>query len=342
MMPDIIGTLKRLSEIPGVSGDEKLVREEVINQIKNYCEYNIDVLGNLIAYKKGRKRGKKIMLSAHMDEVGFIITNIDDSGLLRFAAVGGIDSRVIPGISVEIGDSRIYGVVGAKALHHLENKEKAEPVPTDKLFIDIGANDKSDAMKHVRQGDRAVFSGQFTTLGEDKVLGRAFDDRAGCALMIELIRSELEYDCVFAFTVQEEIGSVGAFAAAYAVNPDFSIVIEATTASDIAGVEPDMVVCEQGKGAVVSFMDKGAVYDAELYRLALKTASDAAISCQSKAGVFGGNESSSIQVSRGGVRTLSVSLPCRYIHTAGNVLQISDVHSTLKLLGKLIPVIAEL
>lgn len=342
-MPDILEIIKSLSDIPGVSGDEKLVREEIINYIKNYCEYNIDALGNVVAYKKGRKRAKnKIMLSAHMDEVGFIITNIDDSGLLRFATVGGIDSRVIPGKSVEVGDRRIYGVIGAKALHQLEDKEKDEPLPSDKLYIDIGANDKADALNYVRQGDRAIFSARFTALGENKILGRAFDDRAGCALLVALIQSELEYDCAFAFTVQEETGGTGAFAAAYAVEPDISIVVEATTASDIAGVEPDMVVCEQGKGAVISFMDKAAVYDPKLYHLALETASGAGIPCQPKAGVFGGNESSSIQISRGGVRTMSVSLPCRYIHTAGNVLGVPDIHSTLQLLDKLISAVAEL
>lgn len=337
-MVKTLDLLKRLSDIPGISGDEKNVRAEIEKQIEQYCEYKIDPLGNLIAFKRGDERPKnKVMLSAHMDEVGFIITHIEDSGLLRFACVGGIDPRVIIGKTVEIGCKRVCGVIGAKATHQTEEKEREEAVPADKLYIDIGASGKDDALKHVKQGDRAVFSAELLDLGKGKILGRAFDDRAGCAIMISLIQSDLPYDCIFAFTVQEEIGCVGAKAAAYTVDPDISIVLEATTASDIAGVEPDMAICEQGKGAVISFMDKGAVYDYSLYNLALETANKNKIPCQTKSGVFGGNDSSAIQVSRGGVRTLAVSLPCRYIHTASCVLCKKDIESTLELVEKLIP-----
>lgn len=330
--------LKKLSDIPGVSGDEKNVRSEIEKQIEKYCEYNIDPLGNLIAFKKGAKRPKnKVMFSAHMDEIGFIITQVEDSGLLRFACVGGIDPRVITGKAVEIGDKRVCGVIGTKATHQTEEKEREEAVPADKLYIDIGANDRDDALKYVKQGDRAVFSAELLDLGKDKILGRAFDDRVGCALMISLIQSDLPYDCVFAFTVQEETGCVGAKAAAYTVEPDISIVLEATTASDIEGVEPDMAICEQGKGAVVSFMDKGAVYDYSLYNLTLEVARKNKIPCQAKSGVFGGNDTQAIQVSRSGVRALAVSLPCRYIHTASCVLCKKDIENTLKLLEKLIP-----
>lgn len=341
-MTRLIDNLKKLSGIPGVSGDEKNVRAEIIAGIKDFCEYEVDPLGNLIAYKKGGNAPKnKILFSAHMDEVGFIITHIEDSGLLRFSAVGGIDSRVILGKSVEIGGARLYGVIGAKALHHLEEKEKEEPLSPDKLYIDIGAPDKADAQKYVKPGDFAVFAGDFQLLGKTKIMGRAFDDRAGCALLIDLIQSELEYDCVFAFTVQEEIGCIGAGAAAYAVNPDISIVVEATTAGDIPGTEPSKVVCGQGKGAVLSFMDHGAVYDRTLYGLALATAEQNNLPCQTKAGVFGGNDSRTIQTVRAGVRVMSVSLPCRYLHTASCVLDLSDIENTAALLKKLIPAVAE-
>lgn len=341
MNTDIIKIIGKLSGIPGVSGDERLVRNQIIEMIKDHCEYEADSLGNLIAYKKGAERAKnRIMLSAHMDEVGLIVMSADDSGLLRFSTVGGIDNRVIHGKSVEIGENRVYGVIGAKALHHLDDKEKDEPLSADKLYIDIGALGKDDALKHVRPGDRAVFTSAFTRLGDDKILGRAFDDRAGCALLIALIQSELACDCVFAFTVQEETGGAGAAAAAYTIEPNISVVVEATTASDIAGTEPDMVVCELGKGAVLSFMDRGAVYDAELYHLALKIASDNGIPCQPKAGVFGGNESGRIQTSRGGVHGMAVSLPCRYIHTPQNMLCTADVLNTFELLKKLIPTLA--
>ncbi len=344
-MNEILMLIEELCSIPGVSGDEGRAREAIEARIKGYCDYTVDALGNLLVHKKGGKRAKnRLMLSAHMDEVGLIITHVEDSGLLRFAAVGGIDRRVVPGKAVEIGESRIWGVIGAKATHQLNEKEKEETLALDKLYIDIGAESGEEAKKLVKPGARAVFASRYTRLGDGesghKLMGRALDDRAGCALLVALIRSELEYDCDFAFTVQEETGSAGAAAAAYTLKPDISVVVETTTASDIAGVAPDKTVCAQGKGPVISFMDKRAIYDAELYALAIKTAEDACIPCQSKAGVFGGNDTGLIQASRGGARCLAVNLPCRYLHTAACVLDERDIKNTLELLERLIPELA--
>jgi len=341
-MNEALKALKKLSAIPGASGDEARVRDEIISQIKGYCTFTVDPLGNLICDYKGKKRAKsKVLFCAHMDEVGFIITNIEDSGLLRFGAVGGIDDRVVLGKAVLIGERGMYGVIGAKAGHQLKEKEKTEPVPADRLCIDIGAKDKQDALSFVKPGDRAVFYSEFTELCENKIMGRAFDDRAGCALLISMIRKKQEYDCTFAFTTQEETGCSGAMTVGYSVNPDISVIVDATTASDIAGVEPKMTVCELGKGAVVSFMDKGAVYDGGLYGLTLDTASGSRIPCQVKAGVFGGNDSRSIQTARGGARVIAVSLPCRYIHTGNCVLDKSDIKNTEKLLNKLLSELCE-
>ena len=217
-----------------------------------------------------------------------------------------------------------------------EEKEKSGAISPDKLYIDVGANDKHDALNFVRPGDRAVFYSGFTGLLENKIMGRAFDDRAGCALLISMIQKKPEYDCVFVFTTQEETGCSGAMAAGYFVNPDVSVVVEATTASDIAGVDAGMTVCKLGEGAAVSFMDKGAVYDAELYRLALKVAEENKIPCQTKSGVFGGNDARSLQTARDGTRILALSLPCRYLHTGNCVLDKSDVKNTEKLLDKLL------
>ena len=336
-MSDTLKILEKLSMIPGASGDEVRVRDEIILQIGDSCKLTVDALGNLICDYKGKKRAKnKVMFCAHMDEVGFIVTGVEDSGLLRFVSVGGIDDRVVPGKSVIIGERRVYGVIGAKATHHLKEKEKTEPVPLDKLYIDIGAKDKDDALNFVKPGDCAVFYAEFTELYKNKIMGRAFDDRAGCALLISMIQKKPEYDCVFVFTTQEETGCSGAMAAGYFVNPDVSVVVEATTASDIAGVDAGMTVCKLGEGAAVSFMDKGAVYDAELYRLALKVAEENKIPCQTKSGVFGGNDARSLQTARDGTRILALSLPCRYLHTGNCVLDKSDVKNTEKLLDKLL------
>lgn len=333
----ILKNIEKLSGLCGVSGCEDAVRVEILSQLENLCDCEVDPLGNLLAFKKGKHPPhKKIMLSAHMDEVGFVITHVEDSGLLRFAPVGGIDSRVVVGKSVEVGEKRIYGVIGVKALHQADEKERDEPLKLEDLTIDIGAETRDQAEELVSPGDRAVFYARYQTLGKDKIMGRAFDDRAGCALLLALAGTNLEYDCHLAFTVQEESGCTGAVTAGYTVDPDISIVVETTTASDIAGVAPDKVVCKLGAGPVVSFMDRGTIYDGGLYRLAMDTAERLNLPVQTKEGVFGGNESRSIQVARSGAKVVAVSLPCRYLHSPSCVLQVDDIHNTLTLLEGLI------
>ena len=341
-MDSVIQTIQSLSNIPGVPGDEGAVRDEIINITNPHCEYEIDPLGNLLAFKKGPKSGPRIMLSAHMDEVGLIITHIEQDGLLRCAPVGSIDSRVAFGRAVEIGKDRLPGVIGGVAVHHLTTKEKKAPPEWDKLLIDIGARDAREAAQHVAPGDRAVFASEFARLGEDYIIGRALDNRAGCALLIELIRTGLPCDCHFAFTVQEETGCVGGGTAAHTLRPDFAIVVETTTAADIPDTPTEKQVCKLGGGPVLSFMDKGALYDRELYSLAHQVARQRGIPCQSKSLVAGGNESRTVQMAGGGVRVLAVSMPCRYLHSPNLVLHRSDIENTLTLLSALAQEIAKL
>jgi endoglucanase len=337
----MLDILEKLSAIPGVSGWEDSVREAITAMIDGHCEYEVDALGNLIAYKTGKSRAKQtILLSAHMDEVGLIITMIEDSGLLRFATVGGIDSRVIAGKAVKVGASGVAGVIGRVPVHLQKEDEREKPASPDKLYIDIGAKDKSEAEEYVRVGDRVVFCSQFRRLGGEKIIGRAFDDRAGCAILIDMICSDLAYDCVFSFTVQEEIGCIGAFTAAYRTAPDIAIAVETTTAADIAGVPADKQVCALGKGPVISFMDRGAIYDHGLYHQALDTAKEQGIPCQIKQVVAGANESRSLQITRTGSRVLAVSLPCRYLHTPSNMLAVEDIAHMRRLLEALVEAFA--
>ncbi|MEG1631140.1 MAG: M20/M25/M40 family metallo-hydrolase [Hydrogenoanaerobacterium sp.] len=328
--------IRRLSLLRGVSGDEGAVAQAITEEIKTCCDYSIDNLGNIIAFKKGKKPApKKLMLAAHMDEVGFIVTYITEKGFLRFATVGGIDGRVVAGKAVLVGKKAVYGVIGERATHMVESTDKDKVPETEALFIDIGAGSREEAEKMVSVGDRAVYASDFAEFGEGFIKGRALDDRAGCAVLIELIKSELLYDTYFAFTVQEETGTVGAKAAAFAVKPDISLVIEATTAADIAGVPKDRQVCRLGAGAVIGFMDRATVYDSTLYNIALDTAKKCGIAAQSKEGVFGGNDSRSIQSSCAGVRCLAVSMPCRYLHSPSCVLKISDIEATFALAKEL-------
>ena len=230
-----------------------------------------------------------------MDEVGFIITGITSDGYLRFAPVGGIDTKVCLDRAVTVGENRINGVIADKAYHLLEDSEKDNAPSFDKLLIDIGAKSEIEAQSVVSLGDFAYFDSDYTQLGNGYIKAKALDDRIGCMLMIELIKSELEYDTVFCFNVQEEVGLRGSKCTSFAVGADISIVLEATTAGDLDGVSGADRVCVLGNGGVVSFMDNRTIYDRELYKLAMNTASENNIPVQTKTAVAGGNDAGSIQ-----------------------------------------------
>ena len=329
--------LKELCLINGTSGDEGKVRDYIIGQIKDYCEYRIDALGSIIAFKKGKKAPvKSVCFNAHMDEVGFIITDVTDEGYLRFATVGGIDSSVCLDRVVSIGSSGVKGVIGDKAAHLLE-KEERESVPKfDKLLIDIGAKDKEDALKHISLGDFAYFVSDYYEFGNGFVKAKALDDRIGCMLMIELIQSEIEYDTTFCFNVQEEVGLRGAKCTSFTVQSDISVILEATTAADLDGVRGGDRVCVLGGGAVVSFMDGRTIYDKKLYNLAMNTAEKNGIPVQTKTAIAGGNDAGAIQLSGKGSRVMAISLPCRYIHSAASVVKLDDIDNTRKLINSLL------
>lgn len=332
---------KRLCETPGVSGDEKAVRDIILDEIRDYADCRVDALGNLIAFKKGARRaGVPLMLCAHMDEVGLMVTYVEESGLLRFGTVGGIDPRVILGRRVLVGHARHPGVIATKPVHLQSSAERATAPDIDKLYIDIGALSREQAMQHVAPGDAAVFDTRYTEYGNGFIRARALDDRMGCALLAALIRSELPVDCTFVFSVQEETGSGAAGAAAFSVRPQAAIVVETTTAADIPFVEEDRKVCFLGKGPVISFMDRRTLYDRELFDLALRLAKEKGIACQVKQAVAGGNDAGIIHTSAGGIRPLAVSLAGRYLHSPGCVIKKSDAEEALRLLRELIPAVA--
>ena len=314
--------LRKLCMTDGTSGDEGAVRDFVISQIKDFCEYSVDALGNIIAFKKGKKAAsKKVLLDAHLDEVGLIITHIEANGFLRFKTVGGIDTSVLMFRRVLI-NGKTVGVIGGKPVHLCNGDERKKLPEDDRLYIDIGATSADEARKTVTEGDCAIMCSDFTVSG-DKILSKALDDRIGCAIIIDLLKSDAEYDFYASFSVQEEVGLRGARVAAYTVDPDSAIVIEGTTAADIADVADNKKVCILGNGVAVSFMDGATSYDREYYKAALSSG----IACQSKCAVTGGNNSGAIHLSRGGVRTLALSVPCRYIHSAGSVADIRDIES---------------
>lgn len=337
----MIEQLKELCALNGTSGSEERVREYIKKNIAA-DEMFTDNLGNLIVFKKGAKPPKnKIMFAAHMDEVGFIVTHITEDGFLNFDSVGGIDPAVATGRAVRL-ESGACGVIGAKAVH-LQSKEERKRMPDfDELFIDIGANSAEEAEKIAPTGSFAYFDTDFFAFGGGYVKGKAIDDRAGCLILMDMINGSPEYDAWYAFTVQEEVGTRGAKAAAFTVAPDVAFVIETTTACDIAGVSGGKKVCELGKGAVVSYMDGGTLYDRGLYSLAVETAKSGNIPVQTKTLIAGGNDSRAISVSRGGVRVCAISVPCRYLHSPSCVIKESDFEAAKALAGKMLSSAADI
>jgi endoglucanase len=248
--------------------------------------------------------------------------------------VGGIQPTALAGKSVRF-ENGVYGVIGLKPMHLCEGDERLTLPEVRELTIDIGAADREAAAARVRPGDAAVFTNEFVALGGGKVLSKAIDDRAGCAVMLDMIRTGMEYDTVFCFNVQEEVGLRGATVSAFSVAPDYALVLEATTAADIIDAPEEKQVCVLGKGPAVSFMDNATVYDPALFKKALALAEENGIPAQPKTMVAGGNDAGSVHKSRAGVRTLTVSVPCRYIHSASCVCDKNDVLATRQLAEKL-------
>ncbi|MCM1164869.1 MAG: M42 family peptidase [Lachnospiraceae bacterium] len=337
----MVERLREICQLNGASGDEERVREHIKSKI-SADEVFTDNLGNLIAFKRGKKTPKhKLMFAAHMDEVGFMITDIGENGFLSFGEVGGINPAAVLGRGLVL-ESGALGVVGTKAIHQQSPDERKKMPDFGELYIDIGASSRGEAEKLAPLGSYAYFDADFFEFGDGFVKGKAIDDRAGCLIMMDMINGEPEYDAWYAFTVQEEVGTRGAKAAAFTVAPDIAVVLETTTACDIAGTSGAKRVCELGKGAVVSYIDRGTVYDRELYSLAFETAKANGIPAQTKTLVAGGNDSGAIHVSAGGVRTCAVSVPCRYLHSPSCVIKLSDFYAVKALAEKLLSVFGEL
>lgn len=325
--------LKQLSESIGVSGAEGEVRSRVLDLIKPHVDdIQTDTIGNVIAVKKGTGSvDLTVMLDAHMDEVGLMVTGHNSEGMLRVAAVGGIDDRILPGKRVLVGPKKLPGVIGAKPVHLLGEDEREKVVKIDALRVDIGAASKSAAEGKAPLGARIAFDTRYADLGT-VVRGKAFDDRAGCAVLVHVLQGErLPFDLVATFTVQEEVGVRGAKVAAYTVNPDLAIVLEGTIADDLPKEDDASPTTELGKGPALSLMDRGTIYDARLNRWIIDAAEALKIPYQFKQPGIGGTDGGAIHLSQEGVPTAAVSVPCRYIHSPAAILNKRDYQNTIKL-----------
>lgn len=329
--------MRKITDLPGTSGNEEAVCAYIREQLQGAPaveSIETDRIGNCIVCLKGKKPAPHtVVLAAHMDEVGGIVTGITSDGYLRFDTVGGIVPAVLYGRRVSINGH--IGVIGGKAIHSCSEKEKnAVPAITD-MRIDIGADTCEEAEAAVKLGDEIVFVSEYTPLGDRLFKAKALDDRAGCAMLLELAKTQPEYDVVIAFTVQEEVGLRGAAVAGNTLQCEYSVIVDATTAVDTAAVPEDKQVCKVGGGPVVSFMDRRTFYDQKLYTHIRKLAEENGISAQTKTMVAGGNDAGSFQTAGIGSRVAAISLPCRYIHSPSCVLAHEDVDNTLKLLSLL-------
>lgn len=325
--------LKDYCAIPGPSGMEDAVRERILADIRpSGADYEVDSLGNLIVFKRGRKRRpEKLLIAAHMDEVGFMVSAITDDGLLCFDAVGGIDRRVVSGRRVRFCKDGRTGIVASKSIHIQTPEEFGKCEPITDMRIDIGCADRAEAEALVQIGDCAVFCPNYEEFGEGLIKSKAIDDRFGCAVLTELINSDLEYDTYFAFDTCEEIGCDGAKEVCHRIRPEIAVILESTTAGDTCDTPAGSRACELRKGAVLSHMDGATIYDKELLALALRIGEEQGIPCQLKNIIAGGNEARSFQTGALGARVLAISAPTRYIHSACSVAAKEDLLAVEKL-----------
>ncbi len=339
----MVNTLKALCALSGVSSFEDEVRNYIIGRVSPYADsLRVDTMGNLIVFKKGAKStGNKLMLCAHMDEVGLIIKSITDDGYLKFGCVGGIDRRVLLGKRVAIGDKRVTGIIGLKAIHLTTPEERRKVPKLDEYYIDIGVKDRESAEKLVTEGDCGVFVSDVVEFGDRMLKAKAIDDRVGCAVLVKLLEEELPMDCTFVFTVQEEVGTRGAFGAAFSVTPEIAMVLEGTTAADNPSLDESCQVCWPGKGPVISWMDGSSIYDRELFELLRGLADKHQVPWQMKHYLAGGTDAGAIQRTKSGVRVTGISAAVRYLHAPSSVASIADMENMLVLARLFISAVAE-
>ncbi len=330
--------LEKLSNACGVTGNEINVRELMITLMKPYVdEITVDRLENVIAVKKGKKGSPKIMLAAHMDEVGLMVKTITKEGFLQFSKIGGIDDRILPAQRVAVYTKKgdIYpGIVGSKPPHIQKEEERRKVLAFDDLFIDVGAENREAAAKMgISVGDPVAFDVKYVALNKDLVMGKAFDNRAGCLAMVETLKLLGETDCTVCAvgTVQEEVGLRGAGTAAFGVDPDVALALDVTVAGDVPGVREYDTSVKTGKGPALTVYDSGLITHPKVFRWLLDTAEEEKIAVQLESGLMGSTDAARISLTRQGIPSGTISIPTRYIHSAAAVLNLKDIENSAKL-----------
>lgn len=329
--------LEKLSNACGVTGRENQVRELMIQLMKPYADQiTVDRLENVIAIKQGKEKSPKIMLAAHMDEVGLMVKTISKEGFLQFTKMGGIDDRILPAQKVAIftRKGQFPGIIGSKPPHIQKEEERRKVISYDELFIDIGAESREDAANlGVSIGDPVGFDIKYVPLGKDVVTGKAFDNRAGCIAMVETLKLIEKTDCTVCAvgTVQEEVGLRGAATAAFGVDPDIAIALDVTIAGDVPGVREFDTNVKMGKGPTLTVSDSGLITHPKVLRWLLDTAEEEKIPYQLESGLLGSTDAARISITRQGIPSGTVSIPTRYIHSPVGMLNLKDIDNSAKL-----------
>lgn len=333
-MNTLIDNLGALSNAPGISGNEIAVRRVLRPILEPHVdEISVDAIGNLMTHKAGTGASPlRVLVTAHMDEVGLMVVGHTGDGTLRVETAGGVPARILPGLTVRVGDDGLPGVIGIQAIHRA-NHGSLERVPQiSQMAVDIGAKDKSEAEKLAPLGTSVVFTTEFQEIG-GTCLGKAFDDRAGCAALAALLQGDpFPFDLYGVFTVQEEVGLRGAGVAAYAVEPDVGVALEGTLADDLPKEEEDVSpTTALGKGPAITVMDRSYVTPPRLLSHFIRSAEEDGLAYQLKQPGIGGTDAGSIHRARAGVPTITVAAPCRYIHSPVSMLRRRDLETLVQL-----------
>ncbi|MHA2000544.1 MAG: M42 family metallopeptidase [Promethearchaeota archaeon] len=354
LLTNIVEIQRKLATMVGVSGREDRIREFIYGAMRRFTDnVKVDALGNVLAEIPGTDpNGLRIMLDAHMDEVGFIIRFIDPKGFLRFSPLGGIDKRLYPGsrvlIQTNLGET-ISGVIGMPPPHISTAAEREKSPDHFGLFIDIGAESADRVEKMgIEVGSVGVLDSPFEYLPELGILrGRAFDDRTGCNVLLQIAKilsesPKLTNTILFSFSIAEEVGARGTLPATFQLQPDIGIAIENTIAADVPGVPLDKCPTSTGGGPAFSVADHGTMYDWRLYQMLKATAAELGFNSQPKLPTFGGTNAARFHLVGKGIPAACVSVPCRYIHSPYGQLRIEDIVKTIKVLKTFISKTIEL
>ena len=334
--------LKRLTEAMGPSGFEDEIRNLIRDEITGLVDtHYTDVLGSVITEKNVYLKGPRVLLDAHMDEIGLMIVHVEESGLLRFRALGGIDPRVLVSKPVHIGPSKRFGVIGAKPIHLQSSEERRNPLKMEQLYIDIGARDKDDALTVVKPGDVAVFTTQYEEMGDNAAKAKSFDDRVGCALLIETLKKSYELPLYGSFTVQEEVGLRGAGPVAYRVQPDIAIALEGTVCFDVVGAPGHGQSTIMGNGPALTVQDGLTLADRRFLDFLISVAEKHDIPFQMRRVRGGSNNFGSFHKVREGIIGGAISVPVRYIHAPTQLISLDDYNNALRLLDAVLIEIQE-